>query len=237
MAKLAEEPLGATAALLRQRCEVDADAAYGLSVLTARGGDGVARDRKEALRLLIKSAELGKTEAQCQYAQLLAEGAGGVKRDEREACEWLRIADCAEARYRLGLFTFEGRGTRKDPEKAHSLIADAASDGHMAAVDWLHRKDGPSPRRPPPPPSPPPVPRVSKKDGPPSPERVSNDGDALRGALSEARAVAAAARVARTAAEDDAKRLRKERDDYRSKLEQTQRLLEVAKKAPRGDAL
>ena len=98
--KLAEEPLGATAALLRQRCEVDADAAYGLSVLTARGGDGVARDRKEALRLLIKSAELGKTEAQCQYAQLLAEGAGGVKRDEREACEWLRIADCAEARYR-----------------------------------------------------------------------------------------------------------------------------------------
>ena len=194
------------------------------------------RDRKEALRLLIKSAELGKTEAQCQYAQLLAEGAGGVKRDEREACEWLRIADCAEARYRLGLFTFEGRGTRKDPEKAHSLIADAASEGHMAAADWLHRKDGPSPR-PPPPPSPPPVPRVSKKDGPPSPERVSNDGDALRGALSEARAVAAAARVARTAAEDDAKRLRKERDDYRSKLEQAQRLLEVAKKAPRGDAL
>ena len=187
------------------------------------------RDRKEALRLLIKSAELGKTEAQCQYAQLLAEGAGGVKRDEREACEWLRIADCAEARYRLGLFTFEGRGTRKDPEKAHSLIADAASEGHMAAADWLHRKDGPSPRRPPPP-SPPPVPRVSKKDGPPSPERVSNDGDALRGALSEARAVAAAARVARTAAEDDAKRLRKERDDYRSKLEQAQRLLEVAKK-------
>ena len=59
----------------------------------------------------------------------------------------------------------------------------------------------------------------------------------MRGALSEARAVAAAARVARTAAEDDAKRLRKERDDYRSKLEQTQRLLEVAKKAPRGDAL
>jgi len=49
--------------------------------------------------------------------------------------------------------------------------------------------------------------------------------------------VAAAARVARTAAEDDAKRLRKERDDYRSKLEQAQRLLEVAKKAPRGDAL
>ena len=107
----------------------------------------------------------------------------------------------------------------------------------MAAADWLHRKDGPSPRRPPPPPSPPPVPRVSKKDGPPSPERVSNDGDALRGALSEARAVAAAARVARTAAEDDAKRLRKERDDYRSNLEQAQRLLEVAKKAPRGDAL
>ena len=66
MAKLAEEPLGATAALLRQRCEVDADAAYGLSVLTARGGDGIQRDRKEALRLLIKSAELGKTEAQCQ---------------------------------------------------------------------------------------------------------------------------------------------------------------------------
>ena len=149
----------------------------------------------------------------------------------------VKIADCAEARYRLGLFTFEGRGTRKDPEKAHSLIADAASDGHMAAAEWLHRKDGPSPRRPPPPPSPPPVPRVSKKDGPPSPERVSNDGDALRGALSEARAVAAAARVARTAAEDDAKRLRKERDDYRSKLEQAQRLLEVAKKAPRGDAL
>ena len=236
-AKLAEEPLGATAALLRQRCEVDADAAYGLSVLTARGGDGITRDRKEALRLLIKSAELGKTEAQCQYAQLLAEGAGGVKRDEREACEWLRIADCAEARYRLGLFTFEGRGTRKDPEKAHSLIADAASDGHMAAVDWLHRKDGPSPRRPPPPPSPPPLPRAKKDSGPPSPERVSNDGDALRGALSEARAVAAAARVARTAAEDDAKRLRKERDDFRSKLEQTQRLLEVAKKAPRGDAL
>ena len=236
-AKLAEEPLGATAALLRQRCEVDADAAYGLSVLTARGGDGITRDRKEALRLLIKSAELGKTEAQCQYAQLLAEGAGGVKRDEREACEWLRIADCAEARYRLGLFTLEGRGTPKNPDKAHALIADAASDGHMAAADWLHRKDGPSPRRPPPPPSPPPVPRVSKKDGPPSPERVSNDGDALRGALSEARAVAAAARVARTAAEDDAKRLRKERDEYRTKLEQTQRLLEVAKKAPRGDAL
>ena len=235
--KLAEEPLGATAALLRQRCEVDADAAYGLSVLTARGGDGITRDRKEALRLLIKSAELGKTEAQCQYAQLLAEGAGGVKRDEREACEWLRIADCAEARYRLGLFTLEGRGTPKNPDKAHALIADAASDGHMAAADWLHRKDGPSPRRPPPPPSPPPVPRVSKKDGPPSPERVSNDGDALRGALSEARAVAAAARVARTAAEDDAKRLRKERDEYRTKLEQTQRLLEVAKKAPRGDAL
>ena len=205
------------------------------SVLTARGGDGVQRDRKEALRLLIKSAELGKTEAQCQYAQLLAEGAGGVKRDEREACEWLRIADCAEARYRLGLFTFEGRCTRKDPEKAHSLIADAASDGHMAAAEWLHRKDGPSPRRPPPPPSPPPVPRVSKKDGPPSPERVSNDGDALRGALSEARAVAAAARVARTAAEDDAKRLRKERDDYRSKLEQAHG--QGDQKAPRGAAL
>ena len=59
----------------------------------------------------------------------------------------------------------------------------------------------------------------------------------MRGALSEARAVAAAARVARTAAEDDAKRLRKDRDDYRTKLEQAQRLLEVAKKAPRGDAL
>ena len=233
--KLAEEPLGATAALLRQRCEVDADAACGLSVLTARRRPSVER-QEGGFTTPHQVRRTRKDRGPVPVRPVVGRRCGWCEARRKRSCEWLGLPT-APRRAPLGLFTFEGRGTRKDPEKAHSLMADAASDGHMAAAEWLHRKDGPSPRRPPPPPSPPPVPRVSKKDGPPSPERVSNDGDALRGALSEARAVAAAARVARTAAEDDAKRLRKERDDYRSKLEQAQRLLEVAKKAPRGDAL
>ena len=255
---VAAEPPGATAALLRQRCEVDADAAYGLSVLTARGGDGVARDRKEALRLLIRSAELGKTEAQCQYAQLLVEGAGGVDRDEAEACEWLRIAasnDCAEAQYRLGLFTLQGRGTPRNDRQARSYMAEASQRGHGPAARWLReqsppkKRDGPSPRQGPPPPSPPPAPRQGawkarsspppSRTGPPSPERVANDGEALRGALSEARAVAAAARVARGAAEDETKRMRKERDAARQKMETATEALKRAgrpKKPGRNDA-
>jgi len=257
-AKQLEEPPGATAALLRQRCEVDADAAYGLSVLTARGGDGVARDRTEALRLLIRSAELGKTEAQCQYAQLLVEGAGGVDRDEAEACEWLRIAarnDCAEAQYRLGLFTLRGRGTPQNARQARSYMAEASKSGHGPAARWLReqsppkKRDGPSPRQGPPPPSLPPAPRPGawkacaspppSRTGPPSPERVANDGEALRGALSEARAVAAAARVARGAAEDETKRMRKERDAARQKMETaTEALKRVGrpKKPGRDDA-
>ncbi|KAH8049558.1 hypothetical protein JL722_11854 [Aureococcus anophagefferens] len=125
-----------SAAELRGRCEYDADAAYNLSFMLAQGRGGLKRDRGEALRLLVRSAELGKVQAQVQYAALLADGRGGVARDEASAARWLETAadgGYAEAQFRLGCMVAAGKGGPADAARARRLVAAAAAQGHVDA--------------------------------------------------------------------------------------------------------
>ena len=90
------------------------------------------RDRGEALRLLVRSAELGKVQAQVQYAALLGDGRGGVRRDEAAAVAWLgRAAEAgyAEAQFRLAALVRAGRGCPADAARAAALVDAAAGKG------------------------------------------------------------------------------------------------------------
>lgn len=110
-------------------------AEYRLSQMYAHG-NGVAEDRKEARKWLVRSAEHKNLEAQLELGNALREGLGGVQ-DYARAATWLEQAaqnGSADAQYSLALMYRWGTGVSPDHAKAYLWFNLAAAQGVAGAA-------------------------------------------------------------------------------------------------------
>ena len=113
----------------------DPVAEYRLSQMYAQGS-GVAEDKREARRWLLRSAEHGNSEAQLELGNALREGLGGVQDYERAAM-WLQLAaenGNADAQYSLAVMYRRGMGVATDYAKAYTWFNVAAAQGVAGAA-------------------------------------------------------------------------------------------------------
>jgi hypothetical protein len=112
----------------------DAADQYNLG-LTYTFGDGVAKDRIEAVKWFRKAAEQGHTGAQYNLG-VLYENGDGVGKDLAEAARWYRKAaeqGDALAQFNLGNMNANGDGIPKDGVEAMKWLRQAAERGHAGA--------------------------------------------------------------------------------------------------------
>ena len=97
------------------------------------------RDRAEAIMWIIRAAEQGHPDAAYMLGALYAT-ADEVDLDAQEAARWYWKAaegGNSEAKYNLGLMYCRGEGASKDEALGRSLIAEAAHDGDILAIDLM----------------------------------------------------------------------------------------------------
>ena len=113
-------------------------------------------------RELIREADAGNAEAQCDFALLFL-----AQNLPEEAVRWLEAAahqNCPEAMHWLGRCHIAGTGVPADEKAGMEWIARAASPGHATAphkIQYLTKPRPPPPPPPPPPATPPPSKRPS----------------------------------------------------------------------------
>ena len=125
-------------------------------------------------RELIREADAGNAEAQCDFALLFL-----AQNLPEEAVRWLEAAahqNCPEAMHWLGRCHIAGTGVPADEKAGMEWIARAASRGHATAPHMIQYLTKPA--RPPPPP-PPPRPRSGPRRNRPGdrPARAERDGE------------------------------------------------------------
>ena len=111
-----------------------AETNFAMAIRTARGM-GVAKDDKEAARLLRIAADAGHAAAQDELGLALACGIG-IDRDAAEAVRMYRMAadqGYADARYKLGWCYENGAGVAKDEKEAAHQYSIAAGLGSASA--------------------------------------------------------------------------------------------------------
>ncbi|MBQ7502036.1 sel1 repeat family protein [bacterium] len=96
-------------------------------------------DRKQALSLCRRAAEMGLAEAQVFLGDRLIKGEGTAENKE-EAVSWFRKAaerGNAAGQYKLGLCYVDGDGVKADKEEAKKWLTLAAEQGHREAEKRL----------------------------------------------------------------------------------------------------
>lgn len=109
-----------------------------LGILYYRG-DGVPKDKTEAINWWLKAALQGGTSAQ-ELLGLAYSFGDGVPKDYAEAIKWFRMAaekGKASAQYNLGLMYAEGFGVPKDLVQAHVWLNIAGAQAHEDAKKYL----------------------------------------------------------------------------------------------------
>lgn len=114
----------------------DARAARALARLHERGtGEG---DAGHALRWLRRAGELGDAETQFQLGLRYLHGTGAAKREPREAALWFeRAAGSGHPQAQFELGRLLASGPAPQPERARTLIEQAAQGGVREARRWL----------------------------------------------------------------------------------------------------
>lgn len=98
-------------------------------------GEGVAKDKTEAVKWFQCAAEQGDPEAIYYLSKCYHDGIGILK-DEDLAVEYLQKAaelGCANAQFELGLCCYNGMDVDKDPTAGIKLFGMAAKQGHDRA--------------------------------------------------------------------------------------------------------
>lgn len=111
-----------------------ADASYVLSVMYYNG-QGVEADKRESLKWLRKSADLGLERAQYNLAMVYDKGELAPK-DLSEAAKWYRKAaekGNVQSQFNIGLMYTNGEGVAKDKKEALKWLNKAAKQGHPGA--------------------------------------------------------------------------------------------------------
>lgn len=88
-------------------------------------------DSNKAVEHLTKAGELGMLQAWFELGVLYHAGYG-VPKDEAKAFEWFQKSPYFSANY-LGLAYWEGRVTKRDPQKARHHLLDASNHGRISA--------------------------------------------------------------------------------------------------------
>jgi hypothetical protein len=102
-------------------------------------GEGVAPDRKEAVKWFRLAADQGLGEAQYNLGVLYAAG-DGVAKDPAAAMKWYRLAadqKIAKAQYALGTMYATGKGVARDDAEAIKWYRKAAEQGYAVAQSHL----------------------------------------------------------------------------------------------------
>ncbi len=113
----------------------DADAQFQIAEMYETG-DGTKKDKREAVKWLLKAAEQGHANSRYKLGWMHANG-GIVRQDYYLAAKYYRLAatfnNHPEAQFRLGELHFNGRGVEHDYGKAITYYRQAAKQGHAAA--------------------------------------------------------------------------------------------------------
>ncbi|MCW8914516.1 MAG: sel1 repeat family protein [Magnetovibrio sp.] len=113
----------------------NADAQYAISVMYETG-DGTSKNKREAVKWLLKASDQGHAESRYKLGMMHATG-GVVRQDYYLAAKYYRLAatfnNHPEAQYRLGELHFNGRGVEHDYGKAIDFYRQAAKQGHAAS--------------------------------------------------------------------------------------------------------
>ena len=102
-------------------------------------GRNVTIDKTEALKLYLKSAELGNSDAMYKMGISYINGDGLIK-NNRKGLTWLKKAaeaDNVSAFFTLGNIYFYGRGVEKDKKEAFNYYSTAADMGNSSAMGLL----------------------------------------------------------------------------------------------------
>ena len=102
-------------------------------------GEGIVKDEKEAVQLLLLAAEHGHVRAQFNLG-LMHDCGRGVSQDKIEAAKWYRLAAeqaYALAQYNLGYMYHQGDGIRQDDTEAVQWYRLAADQGNANAQNNL----------------------------------------------------------------------------------------------------
>ena len=112
--------------------------------LSYKYGEGVAKDKKEAVKWFRKAAEQGAARAQFALGDCYYKGEG-IEQDEKEAVKWYRKAadqGLADAQYNLGVCYYDGKGVEEDKKEAVKWFGKAADQGDADALKELRRITG-----------------------------------------------------------------------------------------------
>ena len=112
----------------------DASAQFDLGVMYANG-DGIAKDKTEAVKWYRKAADQGHPTAQSNLGVMYDKG-NGVAKDEAEAAKWYRKAadqGDVKAQNNLGGMYANGNGVAKDYAEAVKWVRKAADQGNATA--------------------------------------------------------------------------------------------------------
>ncbi len=120
----------------------NSDAQYALATLY-KEGRGVAKDPREAARLLGAAALASNSDAEVEYAIALFNGEGVAKDEAGAAALFLKAARKGSpiAQNRLANILARGRGLPADPVEAAKwhLIAKAGGDGDVGLDDFVSK--------------------------------------------------------------------------------------------------
>ena len=124
----------------------DSKLQYYIGVVHANGFGGVKKDRKAALSWYEKSASQDCVEGLLMCAQYYVSGDGGSLKNNKKAYEFIERAanlGSLEAKYKLGIFYWDGVGVVKDEVKGFKLIQETAKAGYgpgMLLTGWFFKE-------------------------------------------------------------------------------------------------
>lgn len=122
--------------LLRQAARQGDAEALGKLAFCYEYGRGVGADLKKAFGLYRVSAERGNAMSQFKYAEFIANGTISKEPDIHTALPWYRKAaeqKNPQALFKLGVFSLEGIGMKKDTHQAAQLFFESATRGYPRA--------------------------------------------------------------------------------------------------------
>jgi len=109
---------------------------YAKSILNAKNSTG---KENEAVVYLIKAAEAGHPQAQCDLGTLYYQGQH-VTKDPTTAVKWFKkaaVSEWALAQWNLALCYIDGIGTERDYDQAVYWLGEATSKGYMAQFEKM----------------------------------------------------------------------------------------------------
>jgi TPR repeat protein len=124
------------AAILEQAKGKDAQFQYDLAQRYFKG-DGVDKDEKIGVQLLLLAAEQNHARACEMLGCLYRDGRHGTRQNYKKAAEWYQRAaelGYSSSQHYLGAMYLHGRGVRKDGDKAVEWMCKAADQGNAAAM-------------------------------------------------------------------------------------------------------